>query len=47
MCIIITTTVLTFGTAGIIVEFETQLTITINMIIKSGESGQGVLWCLP
>ena len=40
--IIITTTILTFGTAGSIVEFEIQLTITINMIMKSGESGQGL-----
>ena len=40
--IIITTTILTFGTAGSIVEFEIQLTITISMIIISGESGQGL-----
>ena len=40
--ILITTTVSTFGTAANIVDFELQLTITINMIIKSGESGQGL-----
>ena len=34
--------VLTFGTAGSIADFEIQLTIMINMIIKSRKSGQGL-----